>query len=281
MNLQRCHLSKNTNKVVLHEVPPSTWAQAEQRAQSMRRLLSYPKLSRALVEQEAQRLGISYPLVYKLLKRYETSSTVSCMLPHKRGNRKNSTYLPLEVEELITQTIDDFYLNQQKVTLRHLQTELLRRSREKGLSWIPHLSTIKRRLNRIDPCQVLRSREGKKAAEDRYRPVTTPYTASYPLEVVQFDHTRADVFVVDEVYRQPISRPWLTLGIDIFSRMIVGYYLTLEAPSILSIALGLTHAVLPKDNWLAERKIEQKWPAQGLPIHIHLDNGKEFHSEAF
>src|SRR5215467_12427668 len=57
------------------------------------------------------------------------------------------------------------------------------------------------------------------------------YSASRPLEVVQIDHTRADVFVVDEQTRTPIGRPWLTLASDVYSRIVPGFYLTMDAPS--------------------------------------------------
>ena len=43
----------------------------------------------------------------------------------------------------------------------------------------------------------------------------------------------------------------------------------------------LTHAVLPKTSWLADRELQNlDWPMAGLPRLIHVDNGKEFHSAA-
>jgi putative transposase len=44
--------------------------------------------------------------------------------------------------------------------------------------------------------------------------------------------------------------------------------------------LCIAHAVLPKQPWLVQRKIEETWPVQGLMSRLHLDNAKEFHSEA-
>ena len=35
----------------------------------------------------------------------------------------------------------------------------------------------------------------------------------------------------DEKYRLPIQRPWLTLLIDVATRMVGGYYLSLDPPS--------------------------------------------------
>ena len=52
-----------------------------------------------------------------------------------------------------------------------------------------------------------------------------------PLEVMQIDHTPVDVVIVDERQRLPIGRPWLTLAIDVASRVVLGLSVSLEAPS--------------------------------------------------
>jgi putative transposase len=101
-----------------------------------------------------------------------------------------------------------------------------------------------------------------------------------PLERVQIDHTRIDVVVVDEGDRLPIGRPWLTLAIDVASRVVLGFSVSLEGPSVVSVALTLVHAVLPKDLWLADRQLEVPWPMWGLPELLQLDNAPEFHSRA-
>jgi putative transposase len=100
-----------------------------------------------------------------------------------------------------------------------------------------------------------------------------------PLEVVQIDHTLVDV-VVDELERLPLGRPWLTLAIDVASRMVTGFYVSLERPSSLSVALAISHAVLPKDLWLSDRELNLDWLSCGLPESLHLDNAQEFKSEA-
>ena len=107
------------------------------------------------------------------------------------------------------------------------------------------------------------------------------YVAARPLEIVQIDHTRVDVVVVDEETREPIGRPWITLAIDLFTRMVTGFHLTMAAPSRLSTGLALLHAVHDKTAWLREREIEAPWPVAGLPETLHSDNGSDFRSRAF
>jgi hypothetical protein len=42
------------------------------------------------------------------------------------------------------------------------------------------------------------------------------------------------------------------------------------------VALVLTHAVLPKDLWLADSQVAVPWPVFGIPDALHVDNGAEF-----
>jgi len=72
----------------------------------------------------------------------------------------------------------------------------------------PHLRTIKARLEDIDL-----QKRAKLRGEAKLIKATTAMPGelhpSRPLEIVQIDHTKADVFVVDEETRDPIGRPWL------------------------------------------------------------------------
>ncbi|MBV8176170.1 MAG: hypothetical protein JO151_16630 [Verrucomicrobia bacterium] len=61
---------------------------------------------------------------------------------------------------------------------------------------------------------------------------------------------------------------------------VLGFSVSLEGPSVVSVAVTLVHAVLPKDLWLADRQLEVPWPMWGLPELLQLDNAPEFHSRA-
>jgi putative transposase len=100
------------------------------------------------------------------------------------------------------------------------------------------------------------------------------------LDIVQIDHTRVDIIVVDPYTRQPIGRPWLTVAIDVHTRCIMGLCLTLDAPSAVSVGLCLAHAATDKKPWLERIGVNAEWPMAGKPKCIHVDNGADFHSEA-
>jgi hypothetical protein len=87
-------------------------------------------------------------------------------------------------------------------------------------------------------------------------------------EVVQIDHTRVDLIIVDRPHRQPLQRPWLTLGIDVASRMVAGFYLTLEAPSAMSVARAIQHIVQRKEQSVTGLDVTAAWPTSGFPEMI-------------
>ncbi|MFN8182811.1 MAG: DDE-type integrase/transposase/recombinase, partial [Candidatus Nanopelagicales bacterium] len=107
-----------------------------------------------------------------------------------------------------------------------------------------------------------------------------PPSVTAVLEQVQVDHTVVDLIVVDERYRLPIGRPYLTAGIDVFSRAIPGLVVTLEAPSATTVGLCLAHMVTDKRPWLERLGVEASWPMSGKPVELYLDNAAEFKSEA-
>jgi putative transposase len=145
----------------------------------------------------------------------------------------------------------------------------------------PNYRTIRKRVQALDAKLALQRRHGSKIANAKCQPVgISPFSALAPLELFQIDHTPVDVIVVDEQDRLPVGRPWLTLVIDVGSRVVAGFCVSLDDPSTLSVARGLTHAVTPKDKWLSERGIEVEWPVAGIPQALHLDNAKEFESAA-
>ncbi|WP_136661238.1 DDE-type integrase/transposase/recombinase [Nitratireductor sp. XY-223] len=102
-----------------------------------------------------------------------------------------------------------------------------------------------------------------------------------PLEVIQIDHTFADIILVDQVERKPLARPWLTLAIDVVTRVVLGAYVSFDAPSVLSIGLCLDHCVRPKSIRMPESLEELYWPSAGIPHAIHVDNGRDFRSHTF
>jgi putative transposase len=183
-------------------------------------------------------------------------------------------------EKLIALAIREIYLKPERPTMDYLIELVRARCAQKGLP-PPDRRTIKARVDRIDRRTVALKRKDARGVKAT-QAVPGQYVASRPLEVVQIDPTEVDVLLVHEETRRAMNaRPWLTLAIDVFTRMVVGFHLSMDKPSRVSLGLCLLHAVYDKGAWLKEREIDASWPAAGLPESIHSDNGPDFRSRAF
>jgi putative transposase len=260
-------------------VDDAAWSEAVAREVVIRGLASLDRPSRSDLCRACHELGLKRSRLYQLIRAYRDNPVTSSLLPRPAGTTRGSRRLPDETEAVIAETLRDFYKTSQKPSINQVHKEIRRLCRFRGVR-APSWYAVKVRIAAIDPAELTLAREGPKAARDRFRPVPGQYEAEHAFDVVQIDHTLVDVIVVDRQYRKPLQRPWLTLAIDVASRMIAGFYLTLEAPSTVSVALAIQHCVQPKEAWLAGLGMDAQWPVCGFPDSIHLDNAREFRSQA-
>ncbi len=260
-------------------------AEAQRRASVLRPLVQ-AYLSRAGslesgIGDAVWELGVSRTTVWRWIRRLAAEGgRTSALVPRKRGRRNGSVMVAGGVEGIIEEHLTRYYLRRERPSLARVVTEIRSACLERGLQ-PPTRRTVQRRLDAMDAREVMKAREGAKAARQRFAPVTGRNRSERPLDVVQIDHTPADIILVDSFERKPIGRPWVTLAIDIATRMVTGYHVSFDAPSRLSVALCLTRAVAPKAEFLADLECNAPWPAQGKPVSIHVDNGRDFRSQAF
>jgi putative transposase len=252
------------------------WRIAQARLAVIRPLLHTNQRTAAMVQHQAEQGGVHMVTVYRWLERYETTGQLSALLPGKRGGGRGQSRLTPEVNVLLQATIEEYYLTTQKRSVQATAEEVQRRCRHAGVS-PPHLNTVRARIAQVSKQERLRRRGQGRQARDEYTPGHGAFpNAEWPLAMVQIDHTPGDIILVDDVQRLPIGRPWITVAIDVFSRMVAGFYVSLDAPSALSAGLCLAHAILPKDTWLAKHGIDTSWPVWGVMDVVHADNAKEF-----
>lgn len=263
----------------LLDVDEDAWAEARRCLPVVRMLADKADRTRADVETAARELGCGPTHLYSLLRRYLAEPRLTSLLPRTRGPAPGRVLLDPAVDAVIEEVIDSIYLTRQQPRIADLVAAVHVRCHQAGLP-APGRNTIARRVKKRPAAKVLAERRGRKAARDRYGPVTGSLVADYPLSLIQIDHTLVDVIVVDVETRKPIQRPWLTLAIDVATRCVAGFHLSLEPPSATSVALCISHAALMKESWLAARGIKDEWPVYGIFERLHLDNAKEFRSEA-
>jgi putative transposase len=262
----------------LSQIVEHDWNEARRRAAVMRPLLEFKRCPRDRAREAAAELGLSDRQVYRLIQRLrEAEGELTALLPEGSDGGRGKARLAAPREKLLRSLIDDVFLTCQRRSAAHLVRAIRSQALKSGLE-SPSESTVRRRLKTLSLLE--KGRRGELHPESKPIYGTTPI--SYvPLEWLQVDHTLVDLIVVDPIDRAPIGRPWITVAIDVFSRCIAGFHLSLEAPSASSVGLCLTLVASDKASWLQQRGIEARWPVVGKPRRLGVDNASEFHSAAF
>ena len=259
----------------INDIADDEWKTIEIRLNAIRPLLN--GATRKEIEEHAKEIGIHFTTLYRWLSGYKSTGTVTGLLSQKRGRKNGTVFIAEDIEKIIQDTIKNDYLIKERPSIKSVINKIKIKCLERNLA-LPSNNTIRNRINKITQYEFFEKRNSKNLVKDRFSPATKKYHADYPLQKVQIDHTRVDLHIVDDEYRTSIGRPWLTLAIDIYSRMIVGYYLSLDAPSGVSVGMCIVNAILQKNKLLNQFELDTEWNVWGKFDNIFTDNGADFRS---
>lgn len=193
------------------------------------------------------------------------------------------------VDRIIDEVINEHYLQKTRPTAQatydlikaRIVEENQFRANDDKLP-IPHRNTLYRKISQLDSYEKDKARFSKRVADLRHKVNKQGVRPTRPLERVEIDDTKLDLFVIDEKTNLPIGRPWLMVAICVYTKMILGYHLSFERPSYLSVMQTLLHSIRPK-TYVRERypEIVHSWDAYGLPELIVVDNAKQYYSASF
>jgi putative transposase len=146
---------------------------------------------------------------------------------------------------------------------------------------IPSYLTIKARVEKTSYQFKKKSRSGK----DSYRAEEAGDGKGIKtfriLERVEIDHTQLDVHLLDDDSKTLLGRPTITVLIDHYSHMVLGFQLSFEDASYAAVCIACINGFMQKDDYLSLWKCDYPWPAHGVPSVIVTDNGNEFWGKSF
>ena len=265
----------------LADLSEKEWEIASQRLTIVLGLQKIPNRTRADVEAAGRIAKVDASTVYDWITAFEIRRSVTDLVPSKPGPKKGLKRLVPEVEQIITSVIDAVFLNKTPMQISRVVKEIAIACRKAGVP-APAPNTVRARISGLDPEQVLIRQGRRERAKNKFRVIRGNFPdEGTAMAVIQMDHTPANVEVVDEVYRRTIGRPWITLAIDVHTRVVCGIYISMEEPSVLAVAMCMINIVTKKDAYLAELEVLGSWPVHGKPGRIYVDNGKDFKSKAF
>lgn len=250
------------------------WAIAEARLAVITPLLGKPDRSREDADAVAAKAGVNVATVYRWLSDYEGSNDLSSLVRKSPGPAKGRSNLSAEVE-LIYREKMKIYLHKSRLPVPDIYKAIETTCKANNLP-VPAYSTLTRRIARLPKPATLRARGQGDEAQSRFAPAIQTQLSSGPMELVQIDHTEADVILVEEVTREPLGRPWVTFSIDVYSRMLSGLYVSFDRPNAGAVGFALRNAMFEKDAYMAELGVEGDYPVYGPIGIVHADNAKEF-----
>ena len=243
-------------------------------------VLEYLKIAhptRRDAELAASQLRLGATRFYQLLAAYRANPNAFALMPKPKDGGRGKSRLGEDRDAICHEALDGEFLGKPHTLVGHAVRKARAKCLQKGMAPVSK-STVYRRAAKIDRYVVVGRKLGWKDAREQFGPRKgqTP-SVTRPLQQVQIDHTLWPCQIVDEEFRRPIGRPYVTVILDEYSRCVLGFFLSLSAPSSAGLARAIVRAVLPKDDWLKGLGLEMyEWPVYGKFIIAFLDNAQEF-----
>lgn len=267
-----------TNRVGILSLSEQRYERARTKYLSILPILSIPDRSIEDVEKAANQASVSPRTIYSWLAKYARLGFKGLVTSDEFGG-KGRFRTKREAESVLQHLVETEY-NRDTHNKSAFYQAFVSECWKCGIRKVPSKKTVYRRLIGADKRLTTESALGEKA-DGLYRTSRREgFTdGAFPLQTVQLDHSKLDVILVDEETSEVIGRPWLTVGIDVYSRCVWGYYLGLQQPNADTVGLAIINGCFSKQR-LVEGYHLNEWPVYGIPFQIHTDNGKDFRSKA-
>ncbi|AEG60043.1 Mu transposase C-terminal domain-containing protein [Desulforamulus ruminis] len=274
-------------------------ADADEKAAICEEALDVPDGSKKTQHRElvAAKYGISTRTLYGYIKEYQEGGRTA-LIRKLNGLGRETTRRT--VSEELERVIRSLYLQPNKPKVSHVYDKVKKLLERESLE-VPSRATIYRvveDLNKYEPDLVCLAREGPEAYMKKFAIKATRSEPQFMNEVWEGDHHRLDVFIK---YNGRPVRPWMTAWLDVATRTIIGYALSIQANGR-TIALAMRHGILPKVRSGWEKPVFSKpmaksigdlgWgeeelladvgetlPIFGVPKTIYIDNGEDYKSQ--
>ncbi len=202
----------------------------------------------------------------------------SVFLPKLKPSRSSILKEDPALLEIIRKAVNSVYLNSQKNPQSAVMAEIEFLVAEYNAYHDtplkkPSKYKLRRYINTLDSYEVAKTRHGKYYANRVFRAAGISLIAREALELVMADGQVMDVIVVKKLEdgtTEEIGRPYLTSFIDIRTRTILGFYISLAPFCGATLLRALANAVVADGD-----------RPKGIPLKLLIDNGSDYQDSGF
>lgn len=225
------------------------------------RLINRHLLEGVPVPTLAHESGRSERSIWRLIKKYR-SGGIDSLERKKRADNGISR----KISDDVRLAIEGLCLKSPRASLAWIHRQVSDICRKDGLP-IPSYTTVYNIFQSMHPHMKTLALEGERVYKQTFE-IIHRMEAARPNEMWQCDHTQLDLYGSD--WRGRTGKVWLTAIIDDYSRAVPGYYIGIEPPNSMRVALSLRQGIWHKDD--------PAWLVCGIPESVYTDRGTDFKS---
>jgi putative transposase len=148
--------------------------------------------------------------------------------------------------------------------------------------------SVRRRINLLGAFERDAARHGEDYAVRKYLPVGEGLDVQAPMQRIEMDDWNVDLHTLitnspewkavpkKKRVKPPSCRCTITIGIDVATKTIVGFNLTMDAPSARGSMAAVRSTMVDKNSWAQQANTKSDWPMYGRPEKIATDGGPAF-----
>ena len=208
-------------------------------------------LTAAAVAAISEKTGLGTRRIREFARRFRSKPIAESLASLPKGPKPGKKHASAAVIEVIDREIVEIFLKRPPPAIREAANQIRglliadTGDHRFDMADVPSVRTIERMIGEISSPQLAR--------------------------VVQMDHSPANVMLVDSLHRNALGRPWVTLLIDVWSRCILGFYVSFGDPSIFRCGRAVANALLPKKPLLTGLQMTEDYPMHGFFKRLHAD----------
>jgi len=200
--------------------------------------------------------------VQRWVQRYRQEGLVG-LARRRRSDRGVRRSMPLECVHLI----EGLALQAPRHSVAEIHHQVCALAKQRGWPEVRY-GSVYAIVQAIDPQLQVLAQEGSRAYQEIYD-VLFLHEGERPNERWQADHCWLNIWLVNDQGRA--ARPYLTIILDEWSRAVMGYRISFDAPSAYQTGLALRQAMWKKED--------ERWPTCGIPETLYTDHGSDFTSK--